>query len=183
MLRLLIDLLSFFYRSQPCTELTPRLEKAVSAVQGIKLAKMNIDREADIAGQLRVDVLPTLFLIYEVGPLFPPSKDSAPALTCLVQGKVVEKISGTLTPQGVESLVAKALKLAGMKTQASHSETLIAAGKLLSQGEPDKAAALYAQATIPSPSSPPAPPSAPPPSVRLPSIPRPQHLRLVPSRA
>jgi len=111
--------------SQPCKELTPRLEKAVAAVPGIKLAKMNVDVEADIAGQLRVDMLPTLFLIYE--------------------GKVVEKISGTLTPQGVEALVAKALKLAGMKTQAAHNETLIAAGKLLSQGEPDNAAQLYTQ--------------------------------------
>jgi thioredoxin-like negative regulator of GroEL len=54
--------------------LTPRLEKAVAAVQGVKLAKLNIDVEADIAGQLRVDMLPTLFLIYEVGPLLSPPK-------------------------------------------------------------------------------------------------------------
>jgi hypothetical protein len=79
-----------------------------------------------------------------------PSENAAHALMRVVQGKVVEKISGTLTPQGVETLVAKALKVAAqtasMKTQASHNETLIAAGKLLSQGEPDKAAELYEQA-------------------------------------
>jgi thioredoxin-like negative regulator of GroEL len=64
----------FLYRSQPCKELTPRLEKAVAAVQGVKLAKMNVDVEADIAGQLRVDVLPTLFLICEVSLLCCPQK-------------------------------------------------------------------------------------------------------------
>ena len=53
-------------RCQPCKELTPRLEKAVSAKKGIRLAKLNVDLEPDIAGQLRVEVLPTLFLIYEV---------------------------------------------------------------------------------------------------------------------
>jgi thioredoxin-like negative regulator of GroEL len=147
--------------------LTPRLEKAVAAVQGVKLAKLNVDVEADIAGQLRVDMLPTLFLIYEVGPLLSPSDNSAPLqmmLNCLIQGKVVEKISGTLTPQGVEALMAKAVKAAGLKTQASHNETLIAAGKLLSQGEPDKAAALYAQAPIPQPPAlqPPRSPATPP---------------------
>jgi thioredoxin-like negative regulator of GroEL len=35
-------------------------------MKGIRLAKMNVDLEADIAGQLRVEVLPTLFLVYEV---------------------------------------------------------------------------------------------------------------------
>jgi hypothetical protein len=70
-------LASILDRCQPCKELTPRLEQAVAAVEGVKLAKLNVDVEADIAGQLRVDVLPTLFLICEV-PRRPPPLISAP---------------------------------------------------------------------------------------------------------
>jgi thioredoxin-like negative regulator of GroEL len=61
-----VTLKFYHHRCQPCKELTPRLEQAVSATKGIRLAKMNVDLEADIAGQLRVEVLPTLFLVYEV---------------------------------------------------------------------------------------------------------------------
>src|SRR5579875_2990968 len=46
----------------PCRQLTPALEKVVAAANGaVKLVKVNIDENPQIAGQLRVQSIPTVY--------------------------------------------------------------------------------------------------------------------------
>ncbi|HEV7157228.1 MAG TPA: thioredoxin [Caulobacteraceae bacterium] len=46
----------------PCRQLTPALEKAVTAAKGaVKLVKIDIDKNPAIAGQLRVQSIPTVY--------------------------------------------------------------------------------------------------------------------------
>ena len=46
----------------PCKDLGPRLEKVVSANNDkIKLVKINIDENQELAGQLQIQSIPTVF--------------------------------------------------------------------------------------------------------------------------
>ena len=46
----------------PCKQLTPLLEKVVNNSNGkVKLAKINIDENQQIAGQLRIQSIPAVF--------------------------------------------------------------------------------------------------------------------------
>ncbi|MCB1934295.1 MAG: co-chaperone YbbN, partial [Candidatus Accumulibacter sp.] len=54
----------------PCRQLTPTLEKAVRAAKGrVKLAKMNIDEHPEIAGQLQVQSIPTVYVFSKGQPV------------------------------------------------------------------------------------------------------------------
>ena len=54
----------------PCKQLTPILEKVVRAYGGkVKLVKINIDENAAIAGQLRVQSIPTVYAFRDGRPL------------------------------------------------------------------------------------------------------------------
>ena len=46
----------------PCKQLTPLLERAVNAAKGkVRLVKIDVDKNPGIAGQLRVQSIPTVF--------------------------------------------------------------------------------------------------------------------------
>jgi putative thioredoxin len=54
----------------PCKQLTPMLEKVVRAQGGkVKMVKINIDENAAIAGQLRVQSIPTVYAFRDGRPL------------------------------------------------------------------------------------------------------------------
>ena len=54
----------------PCKQLTPVLEKVVRALKGrVKLVKINIDENPAIAGQLRVQSIPTVYAFRDGRPL------------------------------------------------------------------------------------------------------------------
>lgn len=54
----------------PCKQLTPILEKVVKSYAGkVKLVKINVDENAAIAGQLRVQSLPTVYAFLDGRPL------------------------------------------------------------------------------------------------------------------
>jgi hypothetical protein len=57
----------------------------------------------------------------------------------------VDKVTGSLKPEGIEALISKGI---GLSTKNSHNETLIAAGKLISEGKPEEAAKLYSEVRI-----------------------------------
>lgn len=46
-----------------CKMLAPVIEKVANEVGGVKICKLNIDEESDIAKQFQIDVVPTLVLI------------------------------------------------------------------------------------------------------------------------
>ena len=54
----------------PCKQLTPVLEKAVTAAKGtVKLVKVNVDENREIAAQLRVQSLPTVYAFKDGRPV------------------------------------------------------------------------------------------------------------------
>ena len=54
----------------PCKELGPNIEKAVSSTNGkVVLAKVNIDENQDIAAQLRVQSIPTVYAFVDGQPV------------------------------------------------------------------------------------------------------------------
>jgi len=54
----------------PCRQLTPTLEKTVKAAKGaVKLVKVNIDENPRIAGQLRVQSIPTVYAFQNGQPI------------------------------------------------------------------------------------------------------------------
>ncbi len=54
----------------PCKQLTPVLEKLVREQKGkVALIKLDIDRNPDIAAQLRIQSIPTVFAFYQGQPL------------------------------------------------------------------------------------------------------------------
>jgi len=79
---------------QPCKQLTPLLEKAVTAAKGkLVLAKIDVDAQPELARALNIRSLPSVF--------------------CLSNGKMVDAFQG-MPPQGqLQQFFAKALTAAG----------------------------------------------------------------------
>ena len=54
----------------PCRQLTPALEKAVTAAKGaVKLVKIDVDKNPAYAGQLRVQSIPTVYAFKDGKPV------------------------------------------------------------------------------------------------------------------
>src|SRR5271156_4291852 len=54
----------------PCRQLTPALEKAVTAAKGaVKLVKIDVDKNPVYAGQLRVQSVPTVYAFADGKPV------------------------------------------------------------------------------------------------------------------
>ena len=54
----------------PCKQLTPAIEKAVRGARGqVKLVKINVDDNQELAGQLRVQSIPTVFAFKDGQPV------------------------------------------------------------------------------------------------------------------
>jgi putative thioredoxin len=89
----------------PCRQLTPALEKAVNAAKGaVKLVKVNIDENPRIAGQLRVQSIPTVYAFQNGQPIdgfqgaLPESQVKA----------FIERLSGPTEPDDIETLLSMA---------------------------------------------------------------------------
>ena len=53
----------------PCKQLGPVLEKVVAAHANLRLARVNIDENQEIAAQMRVQSVPTVYAIIEGRPV------------------------------------------------------------------------------------------------------------------
>jgi putative thioredoxin len=106
----------------PCKTLTPALEKVVRAAKGkIKLVKMNIDDHPQIAQQLGIQSIPTVF--------------------AFVNGQPVDGFMGALP----ESQIAAFIERIGGKAEGGTADILKAADEALAAGDAAGAADLYAQ--------------------------------------
>ena len=107
----------------PCRQLTPALEKAVTAAQGaVRLVKIDVDKNPVYAGQLRVQ--------------------SIPAVYAFVDGKPVDGFMGALPDSQIQAFIQK---LTGPKPP-SEAEQLLAAGtEALELGDLAGAAQAFAQ--------------------------------------
>jgi putative thioredoxin len=106
----------------PCKTLSPVIEKVVRAAKGkVKLVKMNIDEHPQVASQLGIQSIPTVF--------------------AFVNGQPVDGFMGAL-PEG--QVAAFVERLAG-KVEGGTADLLNEADALLAAGDPAGAAELYAQ--------------------------------------
>ncbi|HEX7761833.1 MAG TPA: co-chaperone YbbN [Caulobacteraceae bacterium] len=89
----------------PCKQLTPALEKAVTAAKGaVKLVKIDVDKNPVYAGQLRVQSIPTVYAFVDGRPV-----DGF--MGALPDGQVkafIDKLSGPAAPSEIDELLAMA---------------------------------------------------------------------------
>lgn len=97
----------------PCKQLTPVLEKVVRNAKGkVRLVKMNIDEHPDVAGQLRVQSIPTVYAFKngQVADMFqgalPESQVIAFIERLVGAGAIEEDGVDVLISSGLESLEA-----------------------------------------------------------------------------
>ncbi|WP_369058069.1 thioredoxin [Caulobacter sp. 73W] len=89
----------------PCRQLTPALEKAVTAAGGaVKLVKIDVDKNPAFAGQLRVQSIPTVYAFVNGQPVdgfmgaLPDSQVKA----------FIDKLAGPAAPSDVDAILALA---------------------------------------------------------------------------
>lgn len=106
----------------PCKTLGPQLEAAVQAKKGaVRMAKVNVDENQMIAGQLQVQSIPTVYAFW--------------------QGQPVDGFQGALSQGDVQRFVEKIAALAG---DGGLGEALEAAEEMLAQGAVADAAQTFA---------------------------------------
>ena len=107
----------------PCKQLTPILEKAVKAAKGkVKLAKMDIDKNPDIPGQMGIQ--------------------SIPAVIAFVNGQPADGFMGALPESQVVAFLERLTKGA---IGGEAKDLLNAADTALAEGDAAGAATLYAE--------------------------------------
>src|ERR1700755_778920 len=110
----------------PCRTLGPSIEKAVAAAQGaVKLVKVDIDKNPQSAGQLRVQSIPAVF--------------------AFVDGRPVDGFMGALPESQVRDFVDKLAKRGGGPGVSPGDELLALAKESLDLGDAGGAAQAYAQ--------------------------------------
>lgn len=112
----------------PCKQLMPMLESAVLAAGGkVRLAKVNIDENPDLAQAMRVQSVPTVYAFF--------------------QGQPVTAFTGVRSQSELNILVDQLLKLAeqGKPDSINIPETLALAAQSMALGDIPTAQGLYAQ--------------------------------------
>lgn len=109
----------------PCKQLGPAIEAAVTKAKGaVKLVKVDVDKNPAIAGQLRVQSIPTVYAFWK--------------------GQPVDGFQGALPPSEVDTFVTKTAALGGGAEEDGLEAALAAAEEMLSEGAPADAAETFA---------------------------------------
>lgn len=107
----------------PCKQLTPALENAVRKAGGsVKLVKINVDESPEIAGQLRIQSIPTVYVF----------KDGQP----------VDGFQGAVPESEITALIER---VGGGVGQSPIEQALEQADQLMEAGDHQQAGALYQQ--------------------------------------
>ena len=110
----------------PCKQLGPILEKVVNAAQGsVKLVKIDIDQNQEIAQQLKIQSIPAVFAFY--------------------QGKPVDGFQGAVPESQIQEFVNKLTQTAGTAKKSPIDEAIELAQTMLDTKDFDQAASLYTQ--------------------------------------
>ena len=106
----------------PCKTLGPALEAAVTAARGkVRMVKINVDENQALAGQLRIQSIPTVYAFFE--------------------GRPVDAFQGALPPSELKAFVDKLAALAGDDGLGAALEE---GDRLLAEGAVVEAAQLFA---------------------------------------
>ena len=110
----------------PCKQLTPALETAVNAAGGkVKLVKVNVDENQQIAGQLRVQSIPTVYAFH--------------------QGQPVDGFQGALPQSQIDEFVQKLAAMGGGEgDDGDMAQALEDADQMLTDGAAADAAQTFA---------------------------------------
>lgn len=107
----------------PCRTLGPALEAAVNAVKGkVRMVKLNVDENQQIAGQLRIQSIPTVYAFY--------------------QGRPVDAFQGALPASELKKFVEKLVELGG--DDGGLGAALDEAETMLGEGDAAGAAEIFA---------------------------------------
>lgn len=109
----------------PCKQLGPILEKVVTAAKGaVKLVKIDTDKNPGVAGQLRVQSIPTVYAFF--------------------QGRPVDGFQGALPESQIKAFVDRLVQAAGGAPGAADIKAILEeAAAALGQGDIQTAAAIY----------------------------------------
>ncbi|WP_339645558.1 thioredoxin [Jannaschia helgolandensis] len=109
----------------PCKTLGPQLEQAVTAAKGaVKMAKVDVDRNQQIAAQLQIQSIPTVYAFW--------------------QGKPVDGFQGAVSANEVAEFVKRTAALGGGAEDDGLAEAVTAAEEMLDNGEAVDAAQTFA---------------------------------------
>jgi len=110
----------------PCKQLGPLLEKVVSEANGaVKMVKIDIDQNQNLAQQLRIQSIPAVYAFY--------------------QGKPVDAFQGALPESQIREFVTKLTQTAGTEEKSPLDEALEQAEALVEAGQFEQAGAVYSQ--------------------------------------
>ncbi|MEM9579527.1 MAG: co-chaperone YbbN [Pseudomonadota bacterium] len=108
----------------PCKTLGPALEAEVTAAKGaVKMAKINIDENQMIAGQMRVQSIPTVYAFHK--------------------GQPIDGFQGALPPSEIKGFVDKVIEASGGDASGGLDDALDAADAMLDEGAAVDAAQTY----------------------------------------
>lgn len=111
----------------PCKTLGPALESAVTAAKGaVKMVKVNVDENQAIAGQLRIQSIPTVYAFW--------------------QGQPVDGFQGAITPAEITEFVTKISEVGGgvPEEDGGLDDAVEAAEAMLAEGAVVDAAQTFA---------------------------------------
>ena len=108
----------------PCKTLGPMLEKAVMASKGaVRMVKVNIDDNQEIAAQLRVQSIPTVFAFHK--------------------GQPIDGFQGALPNSEIDAFVGKVVETGGVDASGGLSDALDSAEEMLAEGAAGDAAQVF----------------------------------------
>ena len=109
----------------PCKQLGPALEKAVTQAKGaVRLVKVDIDKNQQLAGQMRIQSIPAVYAFF--------------------QGRPVDGFVGALPESQIKGFVAKLVELGGAELGRSPVEEALAqAAAALEAGDSGTASAIF----------------------------------------
>ena len=109
----------------PCKTLGPALEAAVTKAKGaVTMAKVNVDENQMIAGQMRVQSIPTVYAFY--------------------QGQPIDGFQGNVPPSEIDAFVARVVEQSGGSADGGLGDALAAAEEMLESGAASDAAQTFA---------------------------------------
>ena len=108
----------------PCKQLGPALEKVVKDAAGaVRLVKINVDENQELAGQLRVQSIPAVF--------------------GFKNGQPVDGFAGALPESQIRQFIGRLTGGAGVESPLQ--EALEAAKKMIEDGDHEGAAGVYSE--------------------------------------
>ncbi|MCZ4352227.1 co-chaperone YbbN [Roseovarius aestuarii] len=109
----------------PCKTLGPQLEAAVTKAKGaVRMAKVNVDEAQNIAGQLQVQSIPTVYAFWK--------------------GQPIDGFQGAVPPSEIDAFVARVVKAAGGDASGGLDDAIAAAEEMLDEGAASDAAQTFA---------------------------------------